>query len=1526
LVTKAIKGLLLCFFVSLLTFRLLSPHAFAGALPSVLGFFDLRPYGPFFSQIREAQYQTSGLFDIPPNYQWVNRPQYIFAWRNIVLWGLGLPLGLIAWGGFFVALVQIIRGRREWTRVVLPTVWVLVYFALIGKNWVATMRYFIVLYPALAMIGAWFLVAQVRWASAAYRRHRTPIRRFVQFSAAAILIFVTAFTALWATGFTAIYKRQLTRVEASQWVLRNLPSAAAANVRMDTGESVLFNFPWGGVATSDTANVLQIQRKALVSGQAESFTLPHVVDKESPAGTKSTLRIRLLRTTSQSKPIAEASIEADFTQAKTSRFGDAYTVKLDQPVAITAGEQYWMEVTSSGPALQLTGTVIATEGPWDDPLPWKVCPLPASVPLTHDTPSGLSSSTCEGVDGFGENLYKGYELYMVAEDNDQKRNTILTGMNDADYITISSNRFYDTLPRNPARFPMTTKFYKELFAGKLGYDVMKTVTSWIQIGPITIPDQVLPTDSLPAWMNEWESEEAFSVYDHPAVFILKKQPGYTDAAVKAVLYGTNTNDQNAIQPGLYESPTVVGKVNWASFDASRAPTAFMLTPEQLRIQQAGGTWSELFNRNSPLNTTPLGVVAFYLTILVFGWVTFPLMATILPGLPDKGYPLAKFAGLLIVSWVVWVGGTLNFLTWTPGGILLTLVALTVVSVILFLRNRQPMLTFVRTRFRYILIVEGITLALFIAFLLVRLGNPDLWAQSLGGEKPMDFSYWNAVLRSTIFPPYDPWYSGGYLNYYYFGYVIVGTPVKLLGIMPQIAYNMVVPMLFAVTGIGAFSVAYNLVASRTSYPQDDGNSDPNAPAEARRRWALRVPSGSPLVAGVAAMLLCVVLGNLDTPRVMLNGIARAGGYQDTANADAYSLLLDDFLRQNGRSPTANENDQLLAKAQSMSAADSLQLNLANAARFVNSIGTGLSTVANLGYIPVGPDRWFWGPSRVLGELPNNSSEITEFPSFTFIYADLHAHMISMPLQLLALSWLLAEILAAGRIRRRRFAAAGATIFGGLVVGVLFPTNTWDWITYMILAVAGLTFAAWLRAAATRGRSTEPGPAVQRGMFKAFGVLDWPPLRFLQTLFFRRAVIEWLALLVGFFIAQQVAGEPFRTYFATGYSSVSPFLGNKSPLWAFVDIHGLFLFLMASFLIWQTARVLRRTYVRDLLRERANVLMLVIALLLIVLVTLAFTILNLRQNIFIFDPPYPAAWVIFPMMGWAAILFFLPNQSREVRALLAVLILALALTLGAEMVTLANDSGRQNTIFKLYMQVWILFACIGGVALSWLVRASERWHGGLRSMWLALTVLLFAIAGMFPVMATQGKIAMRMAPQAPHTLDGLEYMNYAVYGFGDNAIPLKGDLAIITWLQDNVQGSPVILEAQLPEYQLGNRIAWNTGLPAVLGWRYHQTQQRSLEPMGNLIWARLGNVATMYNTTDLDLTHQLLRFYNVEYIIVGGLERAYYKPEGLLKFSAMAKTRDLELVYENGSDRIYRVTPQAKKFDTSQLAIGDTVISQ
>ena len=52
------------------------------------------------------------------------------------------------------------------------------------------------------------------------------------------------------------------------------------------------------------------------------------------------------------------------------------------------------------------------------------------------------------------------------------------------------------------------------------------------------------------------------------------------------------------------------------------------------------------------------------------------------------------------------------------------------------------------------------------------------------------------------------------------------------------------------------------------------------------------------------------------------------------------------------------------------------------------------------LPMGPGEWYWNPSRVVPPLGGN--EITEFPLFTFIYSDLHAHMIAMPLALLAVS--------------------------------------------------------------------------------------------------------------------------------------------------------------------------------------------------------------------------------------------------------------------------------------------------------------------------------------------------------------------------------------------------------------------------------------------------------------------------------------------------------------------------------------------
>ena len=165
-------------------------------------------------------------------------------------------------------------------------------------------------------------------------------------------------------------------------------------------------------------------------------------------------------------------------------------------------------------------------------------------------------------------------------------------------------------------------------------------------------------------------------------------------------------------------------------------------------------------------------------------------------------------------------------------------------------------------------MEIIALLAFMFMIGVRLTNPDLWHPFKGGEKPMNFAYLNGVLRSTTFPPIDPWFAGGFINYYYFGYVLVGVPALLLGIVPSFAYNLMIPTVFSLTGSGAFSAAYNIV-SRWRVRDPDSKT---TRAPARRRM------GNPWLAGIMALLMCIVLGNLDTVRVLGKGVAELGGYR------------------------------------------------------------------------------------------------------------------------------------------------------------------------------------------------------------------------------------------------------------------------------------------------------------------------------------------------------------------------------------------------------------------------------------------------------------------------------------------------------------------------------------------------------------------------------------------------------------------------------------------------------------------------
>jgi uncharacterized membrane protein len=307
-------------------------------------------------------------------------------------------------------------------------------------------------------------------------------------------------------------------------------------------------------------------------------------------------------------------------------------------------------------------------------------------------------------------------------------------------------------------------------------------------------------------------------------------------------------------------------------------------------------------------------------------------------------------------------------------------------------------------------------------------------------------------------------------------------------------------------------------------------------------------------------------------------------------------------------------------------------------------------------------------------------------------------------------------------------------------------------------------------------------------------------------------------------------------------------------------------------------------------------------------------------------YGVVWLAVPLLAWVAVLFLRPNQSMAMRYVLALTGLALGLTLGVEFVVLVGDIGRQNTVFKFYIQAWIFFAVAAGVGFAALWQATDWWDNALRSPWFVMAALLFAAAALYPIMATRARALDRMVADLPLTLDGMDYMQRATHYEQTSdqaavAFSLAGDYGAIRWLQDNVVGSPVIMEAMsAAEYRWGNRISINTGLPAVGGWRWHQTQQRGLTSMPDLVNQRVANTNAFYVTPNIDTAWRILRFYNVRYVVVGQLERGRYISQttdaytfdGIRKFDQMVTEGLLTVVYEDAVNQtvIYQVNVGAE----------------
>ena len=1394
--------------LSIVIFRLFQPYAFSG--PGLLG---IAPNPLWRDNIVEQRNQAAGDVDFPPALQWARRPVW-FSLQNLVVWGLGIPLGITAWIGFFWIAWRMLTRKEVWQRHILLWGWTAFYFTWQSLQFNPTMRYQLPIYPALAIFAAWAIVAGYdRW-WLNFRSDQSPTqsgktrlqKTAVGFIVLLLSIGVVISTIAWAYGFSQIYSRPITRVAASHWIYQNIPGPI--NLQISTIDGGEFNqilpFPYNFTILPNSLYSTSLTPK--VSGQINEVVLPHVVDvNENPSPKQLTVEI----STPGGAVLASKSLISNFNQ-RDDRRGEAYTVRFDQPVPVVTDQPYQLTLFLSGDsgALALSGAAVANEGDWDDGLPLRV----------------------EGYDAFGGVFQPGLNFNMYTDDNPEKLARFISILDEADYLFISSSRQWSNLPRLPGRFPLTSVYYRELlgcppeidlehcynvarpgtYQGNLGFELVQVFQADPAVGALTINDQ--------------PSEEAFTVYDHPKVFIFQKSEDYDIDQIIRVFSPINFDEVVRITPKRADS----------------YPANLMLPADRLSEQLAGGTWSQLFDPSGWINRTPvLTVVVWYLALFLIGLVGYPVIRLAFPGLSDHGYPLARLVGLLLLAYFSWLAGSVR-IPFSRMTISIIFTLLFLISAAIVFSQRKSIWQEIRSRWKYFLLIEALFLLFFILDLLIRYGNPDLWHPWKGGEKPMDFAYLNAVLKSTTFPPFDPWYAGGYLNYYYYGFVIIAVLIKWLGVVPSVAYNLVIPTIFAMIALGAFSVSWNIFSSRKSsedrrelHSAVDGA--PTHPQTSRTSRDSREDSIGTIRLGVglAGALGMALLGNLGTVRMIWRG---------------YQML----AAPGGVIEGAGIIQQLVWSVQGF---------------FLTMTGSTL---------PYAIGDWYWLPSRAIPAL-NDVEPITEFPFFTVLYGDPHAHLFALPITLLAISFAISIVFARAKWSHAIGTLAGFFL-GGLAIGALKPTNTWDFYPYLILACIAVIYAQWKYF-----NPIVPKESGSSGMIRPISKIIPRYQRLLVT-------VGSVLLLIIFSV---LLFQPFSSWYALGYNKIDFWRGTHTPLSSYLVHWGLFLFIIISWMYWETIDWMANTPLIKLRKlEPYKVWMQAVVVTLLLIIG---TFIYVKIGI---------AWFVLSLAAWAGVLILRPTLRDSKRFVLFIIGTGLILTLMVEAVVLRGDIGRMNTVFKFYLQVWTLFAISAAPALGWLWKRIPRWSPNARTIWQVALIALVAGTAMYPLLASMAKVKDRMTPDAPMSLDGMDFMRFAEYADTWGVMDLAEDYRAIRWLQGNVSGSPVIVEANLRDlYRWGSRMTNYTGLPGVVGWEWHQQQQRAILP-GNWVSERIDEIDNFYLSPDLDQARDFLQKYDVNYIILGQQERGRYPGEGLEKFP-VAEDIIWRRVYEDGNTIIYEV---------------------
>lgn len=442
-------------------------------------------------------------------------------------------------------------------------------------------------------------------------------------------------------------------------------------------------------------------------------------------------------------------------------------------------------------------------------------------------------------------------------------------------------------------------------------------------------------------------------------------------------------------------------------------------------------------------------------------------------------------------------------------------------------------------------------------------------------------------------------------------------------------------------------------------------------------------------------------------------------------------------------------------------------------------------------------WFPNSTRYIGYNPDTHDKtIHEYPSYSFVLGDLHAHVLNIMLVLTVTALLFAWLLKRKKLMEEGYGTDKRPgllteilnphiLLIGFFIGMFHTTNFWDYPIYFVVSGAVILFFNL--------------------SFYDFKLIAWGI-----------TALQGAAVLT----VSEITALPFTLTFDQISTEIN-LTDTHTPLYQLLILWGLPIVIVLG-LLTELIMLQRR-------REK-------------------------EQEKVPFDGEGNRCW--YGIKG------FLKNLTVSELFILTIGLCAIGLVFIPEVIYVKDiytgDYKRANTMFKLTYQAFILFGTGSGfIFTKFIHRPSFAWQ----KKFTVVTLVLFLLTLWYSEVSVKAWYGNVFETKNYKGLDSIAFMEKN----------MPDDYETVKWLNDNVSGTPVVLEANGDSYSDNERISMATGLPTVMGWYVHEWLWRGDTAVLN---ERIEDIKTLYTTADISEAKDIIAKYHIRYIYTGKLEQDKY----------------------------------------------------